>query len=288
MGDIMGAFNEAVGLTEDPAEVQRQSAEMQRSAASEANQLQREMWQAARTDQAPFLQAGTSAVNLLSQRMTPGGADSLLNAPSFKFDPRKVSVSQDPGYRYRMQSGVDAITAAGAAAGNLGSGNMGTALTKFGQDLGSQEYAAAYGRAYASEMDKYNADMLRQNTIYNRLAGLSGTGQVTAGQLSALGANVASNMGVNLTNAAALAGQNMVGAAGYQAASMRGAGNQLAGIGNQLAKYYAQQNAMNSGGGYGGYDGYGDNWGGAGGYGWDGGGATTSGGYGGADTSAMA
>lgn len=89
----------------------------------------------------------------------------------------------DPGYEFRKQEGVNALAAAGAASGNYGSGNMGVALQDFGQNLASQEF---------------------QN-VYNRLAGMSGTGQV---QSQAIG-----NMGVNTGNVMAnylnQAGQNI-------------------------------------------------------------------------------
>lgn len=242
MGDIMGAFNEAVGLTEDPAEVQRQAAEWQREASREANALQREQWQTTLANQAPWLQAGTAAVNRLAGEVAPGGQ--LSTVPWF--DPKSVNLTADPGYKFRLQTGADAITAAGSAMGNLGSGNLGVALTQYGQNLGSQEYGAAYGRA----MDEYNAALQGQNTIYNRLAGVAGTGQIAANQLASTGANVAANMGANLIAGAQGYGANMVGAAGYNAASGRAAGAQMGSIANQLANYYAQQNAMNNARGY--------------------------------------
>lgn len=119
----------------------------------------------------------------------------LLATPQFKFDPSSVDVTQDPGYAFRLKSGVDAITAAGSAAGNLGSGNLLTALTRYGQDLGSQEYGAAYTRDYGRALDEYNSALQNQNTLYNRLAGLSGTGQVSAGNLAGQGLATASNIG---------------------------------------------------------------------------------------------
>lgn len=132
--------------------------------------------------------------------LSPSDPRNLLNVPQFRFDPSSVDVTRDPGYAFRLKTGADAITAAGAAAGNLGSGNLLTALTRYGQDLGSQEYGAAYTRDYGRALDEYNAALSGQTDIYNRLAGLSGTGQVSAGNLAGQGLATASNIGGMMGN----------------------------------------------------------------------------------------
>lgn len=131
----------------------------------------------------------------------------------------------DPGYAFRKQEGINALAAAGAASGNYGSGNMGVALQDFGQNLASQEF---------------------QN-VYNRLAGMSGTGQV---QSQAIG-----SMGVNTGNAMA----NYLNQAGQNIAQGQIAGaNALAGgvrdLGSGITSYYMYKDS--GGGGYngGGYN----------------------------------
>lgn len=126
---------------------------------------------------------------------------SLLAPPQFKFDPNSVNVLQDPGYKFRMEQGQNALTAGSAAAGNYGSGNLGVALQNYGQQLGSQEYGAAYNRAYTSALDQYNAAMAGQNAVFNRLSGVAGTGQTAATNLMSTGANVAGQTGANMINA---------------------------------------------------------------------------------------
>ena len=71
----------------------------------------------------PYERLGSSATNTL-QSMLQGN----------------FNVAAIPGYSQMLQSGTDAITAAGSAAGNLGSGNLGAALTKYGSDLAAQQY----------------------------------------------------------------------------------------------------------------------------------------------------
>ena len=236
MGDVMGAFNQAVGLTEDPAQVQQQAAANQLSAAQQANAQQQANWETTQANQLPWLQAGQGAVNQLATGMGAGGQFSTVPV----FNPNSVNLQQDPGYQFRMQQGVNALTAAGSAAGNLGSGNLGTALTNYGQQAGSQEYGAAYARA----MDQFNSQLSAQNTLFNRLSGVAGTGQTAANQLASYGAQNATQQGQNSMNAANLAGQFNTNAAIGQNNMLSSAGNQMGGIANQLANYYTNQNAM--------------------------------------------
>ena len=238
----MGAFNQAVGLTKDPAAVQEEAAKNQLTASQEANRQQQANWEQIQTNQQPWLKAGTGAINMLNAGLQPGGK--FASTPGFQFDPSKVVM--DPGYQFRLQQGVDARTAAGAAGGSLGSGNLGVALTNYGQELGSQEFQAAYGRQF----DQYNSFLNAQNTDYNRLAGISGTGQVSANQLAGYGTTNASTQGQNLLQASLMAGNFRTNAANSQQNLLTGAGNQLGAIGGQLANYYTNQNAMNNTRGY--------------------------------------
>jgi len=250
MGDIMGAFNQAVGLTEDPAQVQQQAAANQLTASDKANAQQQANWEQTQANMKPWLTAGTGAVNQLAAGTAPGGQFSTVPT----FNPNSVNLGQDPGYQFRTQQGVNALTAAGSAAGNLGSGNLGTALVNYGQQAGSQEYGAAYGRA----MDQYNSGLNAQNTMFNRLSGIAGTGQVASGQLASYGAQNALAQGNNSMNAANLAGQMRTNAAVGQSNMLSSAGNQMGAIGNQLANYFTNQNALQNQQNYGYGQAYGD------------------------------
>ena len=95
------------------------------SNAAITNAGQQALWQAQQSAAAytPYERLGSSATNTL-QSMLQGN----------------FNVAAIPGYSQMLQSGTDAITAAGSAAGNLGSGALGTALTKYGSDLAAQQY----------------------------------------------------------------------------------------------------------------------------------------------------
>lgn len=235
MGDIMGAFNNAVGFTEDPATVQGSAILLQMTAANQANQLQQQRWEEAQANSRPWLSAGQGAVNQLAAGLSPNGQFSTV--PQFKFDANQMA--KDPGYQFRMQQGIDAIKAGGAAAGNLGSGNMGVALMDYGQNLASNEYQNAFSR-YLTE---YNTNLNAQNTLYNRLAGVAGTGQTAANQIANAGQNFANQFGANLTNAANASGVGAYNAALNSQNRMVSAGNQL---GNMLGNYFANQYAQDA------------------------------------------
>jgi hypothetical protein len=90
----------------------------------------------------------------------------------------------DPSYGFVAQQGEAAISGQGSAQGNLGSGNMGVALQNYGQNLASTQYQNALANWNHS-----------QDTLYNRLAGVAGTGQTAATTLGNQGSQMATNVG---------------------------------------------------------------------------------------------
>ena len=86
------------------------------------------------------------------------------------------------------------------------SGAQAKALTAYGQGMGSQEYQNAYNR--------YNTD---QTNLYNRLAGISGTGLQAGSAIAGVGQNTANQVSSNLMNLGA--GQSAAQIAGTNALS---------------------------------------------------------------------
>jgi len=93
----------------------------------------------------------------------------------------------DPSYDFIKGEGEKAIERAMAAKGQTYSPATEKALMEYGKDLASTEY----GRAF----DRYNVE---QQNIYNRLMGLTGVGQGQQAQLTASGAQYASDVGQSL------------------------------------------------------------------------------------------
>ena len=215
----------------------------QASAASIAEQ--RRQFDINQANQAPYLAAGTGAVNTLANWMQPGGQFATTTPFDFNYDQ-----NSDPGTAFRMSEGVKALDRSAASRGGLLSGATLKGVQRYGQDLGSQEYQNAFNR-YTT---KFNATTGEEGALYNRMAALAGTGQTAANQVGVQGANMASNIGNAYMTAAANTGNAAMAAAGQRNSAFSGAGNALGRLyGNygqsQQPNYYAPYNVSGTGGG---------------------------------------
>lgn len=149
----------------------KSAASTQADAANRAAQLQQEQFERQIELQAPYRQAGERALGKLelASEYTPFGMDQF---------------QQDPGYAFRLAEGQKALQQSAAARGGLISGNALKAATRYGQDMGSQEYTNAFNR-YQTE---------RQARL-NPLQVLAGVGQSSVNQLGVAGQNYANNAG---------------------------------------------------------------------------------------------
>ena len=168
---------------------------------------QRRQYDISREDTAPWREAGGSAVSRLSQLLGLNGGSGELN--------KKFTVAdfmEDPVTKLSYQSGLDLGTQAiDRMAGAKGSRNSGATLkelTRFGTDYTGQKAGESYNRFYGD-----------QDRMYNRLAGVSGTGQTATTNLGAQGAQAGTNIGNIMTGlgnargAAAIAQGNIYGGA---------------------------------------------------------------------------
>lgn len=124
--------------------------------------------------QAPWLAAGTGAVNQLSAMTQPGG--------EFMKDYTVADYEADPYNKWLQEQGNQAINRSAAAKGMLNSGNVLAELAKYGQGMAGQGFA-----------DQWNRNQQGQTNKFNRLASLAGTGQTSAQQVSS--GNAFSTMG---------------------------------------------------------------------------------------------
>jgi hypothetical protein len=201
------------------AKASKSAASTQAAAAGQASDLQREIFEQTRADQAPYREAGYNA--LANLQRTAG------NVPgAFKFGAGDYQA--DPGYAFRLAEGQKALDRQAAARGGLISGGALKAAQRFGQEMGSQEFGNAYNRALTS----YGTDVARENQLYNRQAALAGIGQTSTNLVGQAGQNYATNVG-NL----------MTGGAAAQAAGQVGQANALT---SGLSTYlnYSQNNAL--------------------------------------------
>lgn len=165
--------------------------------------------------------------------------------------PTNVTEQNDPGFKFRLQQGQDALERSAAAKGGLLTGGTAKDLTNYAQDYASNEYGNVYNRALQQYQQSYNQFQQGQADKYNRLASVSGLGQVTAGQLSDSGAAAAGNIGKILLTTGAQQGQQANNAAAATASGYVGQANAyggaLSGIGGNLSQYALLSSLLNPG-----------------------------------------
>ena len=144
----VGAGISAVGLVSNTVSANK-GVKAQTSAANQANDTANAQYNQTREDNAPFREAGLTALNKLAA------------APNFSFD--GSSVATDPGYQFGLQQGQAGVTNSAAARGGLLSGAALKAASQYNTDYASTKFNDAYNRALTTS-----------NTNNNRLASLAG------------------------------------------------------------------------------------------------------------------
>lgn len=123
--------------------------------------------------------------------------------------PTAVTEQNDPGYQFRLAQGNQALQNSAAARGGLLSGGTAKALTDYNQNAASNEYGNVYNRALQNYNTNYNTFTNDQTNLFNRLAALSGQGQVSANNLSNAGLGTAGNISNTLLTSGQQIGQNI-------------------------------------------------------------------------------
>ena len=113
---------------------------------------------------------------------TGGQAPSGITFGQFTKNFTPSDLYTDPSYKWRLEQGQKALERSAAARGGLLSGGTMKDLTDYAQGAASQEYGAAYNR--------YNND---RDSLYNKLAGLSGTGQTAQSEIAGYGQSYAND-----------------------------------------------------------------------------------------------
>lgn len=183
----------------------------QADATGEAARLQYQQYQDTVQRQKPFYDVGVNAL------------PELVNASKYK----NFGMDQfqaDPGYAFRLSEGQKALERTAASRGGLLSGGALKAATRYGQDMGSQEYTNAFNRYQAERQARLGP-----------LQSLTGMGQTTAQQIGAAGQNMATGVGNEITSGAAARASGYVGGA-----------NALTGGLNQYLNYTNSQNMANA------------------------------------------
>jgi hypothetical protein len=217
------------------ANAAKSGAKTQAAAADRAAELQKSQFEQTREDQTPFREAGYNA--LAEMQRTSGNVPGAFKFGNYEFN-------ADPGYGFRLAEGQKALDRSAAARGGLISGGALKAATRFGQDMGSQEYTNAYNRA----LTEYNTGVASENQLYNRQAALANIGQTSTNLVGQAGQNYATNAGNMITGGAAA---NAAGQVGVANAFTSGLGQYMNYNQNQAQNSLLQQALQNRGSTYG-------------------------------------
>jgi hypothetical protein len=197
------------------------AANTQAQAADRAAALQKQMFDEQQRLSAPYREAGVTGQNRLMELLGLGANTGGADYGKYGRDFGMSDFQADPGYAFRLSEGQKALDRQAAARGGLISGGALKAATRYGQDMGSQEYGNAYNRY--------------QTNRTNQLAPL--------GSLMTSGQNAAAGAAANAGNYGANAGNLMMQGGQAQAAGQLGIGNTLNNaLGTMASAYQNQQN----------------------------------------------
>jgi len=213
-----------------------------------------------RADLAPWMEAGERALGQYEEygaqpsRVLEG--DYIPAVSPFQFGAAEFEQYKDPGYQWRVGEGERGVNRAAASMGQLGSGNRLRALMELNQQMGSQEFGQARGRAqqdyatnvlapYQRGVDAYGRAYGAEGDYLNRLAGLSNVGQSTATNLGQFGASAAQNTSNMLMAGGEAQKESLMGQYGAW-------GSALSDLGRQFQDYNKPQGGYGSAGGGGG------------------------------------
>lgn len=203
--------------------------------------------------------SGTGQVPRIDGGGAPGAADP--NNPSDQFGylaqtwnhpfnaPTDITEQNDPGYKFRLAQGQQALQNSAAAKGGLLSGGTAKSLSDYNQNAASGEYGNVYNRALGEYQQNYNIFKQNQNDLFNRFATLSGIGQTSAGQLNSAGSSAANNISNTLLTSGQQIGNNINNAGAARGSGYVGSANAITGGINNATNALSLLSLLNKGGG---------------------------------------
>lgn len=213
-GPIGSVIGGTIGGALDQSQGGDSAANSQRDASNASLALQKEQYERAYADQAPYRAQGVNALGQLAAGInTPTSAADVLNTP---------------GYQFGLDQGQLAIDRKISASGGRISGNAIKEAAMFGTNYATAGYGAA--------------DQRRENRLA-RLQTLAGLGQSATSNSGANGMAYGQNAGAQIVNQGDNAGRSSL----YQGGVWANAGNQIAAAYGRIT----QQPSYQSGGGYG-------------------------------------
>lgn len=240
----VGATTSLVGASEQSSAA-NYAADLQAQEAANALAFQKQEFATQQANEAPWIQAGQGAITNLSNLLKPGGGLTQQWNQNFQ-PPTAAQAAAYPGEQFQLQQGEQAIQRSAAAQGGLLTGGTAKALNNYAQGVASTDYQNVYNNQFQNYQQNYNQFQQQQANIYNRLAGVAGSGQTSVNALGQVGQQAAGNVGNILLTTGAQQGADIQNAAYQTASGYVGAGNALSGAGTGLS-LIPYLNSLNAG-----------------------------------------
>jgi hypothetical protein len=154
------------------------------------------------------------ATPVFSDAGSPGAPDTSPLLRRFTADDLNADPVYQSGLKFGLDEGAKGINARAMQAGGYDSGATLKALTRFGTDYGSTKANESYNR--------FTND---QNNVFNRLSGVSGSGQVATNTVTAAGTNAANNVSGSIDAAGNARAAGIVGGANAWGGALTGGVN---------------------------------------------------------------
>jgi len=177
MAWIMGAAILGGALLSSQAS--KGAAQTQAGAAGQASDVQRQMFEQTQANLQPYMQEGQIGLNQINRMM-----------PQFTQPFGMQQFQESPAYQFNLEEGSKAINKAAAARGQYYNPATLKELARFTQGTASNEFQNAFSN--------YQTNL---GNIWNRMYGLTGTGQSAAAGVGGFGSQMAGQVGSNIMGA---------------------------------------------------------------------------------------
>jgi hypothetical protein len=196
------------------AKATKDAANAQAAAQRDAMAAQQAMFERQVQLQEPFRQAGLTAQNRLMTLLGLGPDTTAGDYGTMAQPFGMQQFEQDPGYAFRMSEGMRALERSAAARGGMLSGNALRGITRFGQDLASQEYGNAFNRF-----------QIERQARLNPLQSLMGGGQSAANVLTGAAGGYGQQLGEGAATLGNIRASQYMGRANALASGLQGLGS---------------------------------------------------------------
>ena len=233
-GGLIGASG-AKSAASTQADASTRAAQTQSESSDKALALQEKLYNQQVGLQDPYRQAGLTGQNRLMELLGLGGNTGAAGYGKYAQDFGAADFQADPGYAFRLAEGQKALDRQAAARGGLISGSALKAATRYGQDMGSQEYQNAFSRYQTNRANQLQP-----------LGNLMASGQAAASNQGAAAGSYGANAGNLIAGQGNAMASGIMGAGQAAAAGQYGMANTLSNAINTGVSSYQNQNNFNN------------------------------------------